>query len=254
MEARLLYKYRALTGAYGLSNVEDIILRNRMRWQSPTSFNDPFDCAPELIFGMDKQERKRFAKEAANKAAKNSNRSDRRKLSANIKSRDIDDVCNNLFSYFREAMKNSAVSCFSLIENNPLMWAHYAASHTGICLAFEEDPSVGFFGLDVRYSEVRDVVDLTKFGTDGPEMLSKAVLTKSTDWSYEKEVRMIEYKRPAGVRYFDRSRLKSVTLGLRISDKDEKSIKELVSRRNVPIEIYRAVVQEKSFSLISVPV
>ena len=34
-------------------------------------------------------------------------------------------------------VENCIVSCFSKSENNPLMWAHYADNHNGICLTFD---------------------------------------------------------------------------------------------------------------------
>jgi hypothetical protein len=254
MEPRKIYKYRALDGKYDLSNAEDIIVHDRMRWQSPASFNDPFDCAPELAFGMDKAERKRFAEEATGKFAQASNRQERRRLAAGVKKRDIQEVRDKLFHYFQETMDNSSVTCFSLVENNLLMWAHYASSHTGICLEFEEKPEVGFFCLNVIYSDQRRVVDLTKFQSNGSEMLERSVLTKSTEWAYEKEVRMIEYNRPAGPRAFDPVQLKSITLGLKISSAHEQKILDFVSRRKTPIVMRRAVRRKDSFALISVPI
>ena len=254
MEPRILHKYRSLSGNYGLTNVEDIVLHDRMRWQSPAFFNDPFDCAPELTFGFGKAERHRFAKDAANKFESSLNRKDRRALSAKITKRQVSDVETELKNMLRRNLENSSVSCFSLDDRQPLMWAHYADSHAGLCFSFEEDMPVGFFGLNVRYQSNREIVDLTKFGEHGADELAKTVLTKSLDWAYEKEVRMIQYNRAPGVRPFPQKLLKRVTLGLRVSSDNEEAIRAMVSRRRLPLEVHRVAIRDGSFELDSIPV
>jgi Protein of unknown function (DUF2971) len=90
---------------------------------------------------------------------------------------------------------NRGVGILSLTEvpDEPLMWAHYAESHRGILLGFDEEHA--FFNR--RRSEndefyLRKVIyaDLpptpTALAVDGNALL----VTKGTKWSYEREWRM----------------------------------------------------------------
>jgi hypothetical protein len=83
-----LYKYRGLSGPYGRIAVENAILNSRLFWQSPLSFNDPFDCNPVVYFGENDGERRRFLNMVATRkpldGSRYIRRSHRRKL-GNVK-------------------------------------------------------------------------------------------------------------------------------------------------------------------------
>ena len=77
------------------------------------------------------------------------------------------------------------IYCLTPIPDSTLMWSHYADHHRGICLEFDKDSDLIGMSLQVRY---RDTY---------PELLPQnrdvlaLVLTKSSDWSYEQEFRII---------------------------------------------------------------
>lgn len=83
------------------------------------------------------------------------------------------------------------IMCFSTSWKSPLMWAHYAKSHTGICL-----------GIDVlEEDKLRKVIyepDRLKGLFDGAkplagateESLTKVLTTKFKQWEYEDEWRV----------------------------------------------------------------
>jgi hypothetical protein len=95
-----------------------------------------------------------------------------------------------------EQFKNTGVTCFSRSLTNPLLWSHYAASHTGYVVGY--DSAHAFFGgdkglggrflHDVRYEDV--VPTLDRFSLD--ELPMAAVTTKPTCWAYEQEIRLIK--------------------------------------------------------------
>lgn len=47
------------------------------------------------------------------------------------------DFCDATDSICRNVLGNSAVACFSEINDDFLMWSHYASGHSGVCLEFE---------------------------------------------------------------------------------------------------------------------
>ena len=114
--------------------------------------------------------------------------------------------------------------CFGASWASPVMWAHYAAKHTGLCLGFDiEDKLLS----QVKYTDAKITVP---FGEHLPrhglseELLLKILLTKATDWSYEREYRALsdlKTKDPkAGLHYLDfgpQVQLREVIIGHRCS-------------------------------------
>jgi hypothetical protein len=86
--------------------------------------------------------------------------------------------------------KTTAILCFSRNWDNLLLWSHYGASHTGVCLGFDisdGDPGPNF-DTDVLYQP--NLLQIR-----GPEdvnlgLANRLLRTKHESWSYEQEVRM----------------------------------------------------------------
>lgn len=79
---------------------------------------------------------------------------------------------------------------FSMHSENPLLWGHYAGSHTGIALGFDVPDKLL---VPVKYTETRfrAVFDeASKTIVDGPKVVDKINRTKFSDWKYEKEQRL----------------------------------------------------------------
>lgn len=86
----------------------------------------------------------------------------------------------------REYVNKYGVLCFSQNFESPLMWAHYADSHRGVCLGFD----VPAEELDeVNYESKRLVADVE--GNLQSTDLWRFLTTKFKQWSYEKESRWI---------------------------------------------------------------
>jgi hypothetical protein len=85
--------------------------------------------------------------------------------------------------------KNIGMICFGANWSSPVMWAHYADKHHGICLGFDVADRLL---TQVTYTDRKIAVPfgahLPKHGFSA-ELLSKVRMTKATDWSYEKEYR-----------------------------------------------------------------
>ena len=94
--------------------------------------------------------------------------------------------------HFREiAGRHFAVCCFSDRRDSMLMWSHYAHSHAGMVIGFDEQllaPPSCFFPVSYDHDrqEYHPVMNMANTDPVIP------VLTrKSTDWSYEHEIRML---------------------------------------------------------------
>lgn len=91
------------------------------------------------------------------------------------------------------------VVCLSHAGNQPLMWSHYADSHRGAMVVFDSKSASltgkvkpkGRMGMlnDVTYTAVRPMINYRTV-TD-INLFQAYTLTKSTDWEYERECRLI---------------------------------------------------------------
>ena len=97
-----------------------------------------------------------------------------------------------------DGMKTSmGISCFSETDDNLLMWAHYANNHSGMCVEYELleiNKQLNFSPVPVIYSDERTVFDWTNLdaaGEDAMHVFTECITSKSQEWSYEKEWRII---------------------------------------------------------------
>ena len=242
-----LYKYQNLGGEHGHRAIERALLANELYWQSPLKFNDPFDCLPVLYFGDSASQRKLFHRRAAAQLVdgpRRMRRQKQREMNA-VPYRKMEQI---LLAAWPKWLAESAVTCFSESPDHPLMWGHYADSHRGFCLIFEEiaDAKTQWFGFPVEYGKARPLVNLTKF--DDPATAMSALCQKSEHWNYEREQRMIEWHRPPGYRTFPTQALVGLILGAKIAPDQEAFVRGLAAQRR-GLELHRAVVDKIEFKL-----
>jgi len=131
---------------------------------------------------------------------------------------------------------------FSLSSHNDchLLWAHYAASHTGICIEFEF-PS-GNQPNKVKYREHIESVPLLDFikswfglsGIEFGERIHDALLVKMNYWAYEGEYRWFASNEmgrvPLGEKFikipYERSWVKAIIFGCRTPTQVKTYIRE----------------------------
>lgn len=178
----------------------------------------------------------------------------------------------NLFiePFLRDGMAkiDSALGILSLSKrwNNPLMWSHYTESHQGFCVGFNANHS--FFDVDENYKTAQNMTVLPVNYSDTRFMLTpikmgkqdvfNSLCTKSTDWKYEEEVRMISSLElaikkipttPYDISLFKvpHEAINEIIIGLRSSSEIEKQALKLASDLKVPL--YKTVISRNSFDL-----
>lgn len=81
---------------------------------------------------------------------------------------------------------------FSDNWKSPLMWAHYARSHTGVCLGVEV-PDSRPMQMNYEPRRLSMLWDMTRLETAVDDDVIKAVITtKFKEWEYEREWRVVE--------------------------------------------------------------
>lgn len=182
----------------------------------PNYFNDPYDCNQDLIdFPTGK--------------AKN----------------------NKLISRFKENLKTIGISCFSTVNDSILLWSHYANSHRGFCLEFlpAADDSNGIHPLPVCYKESFQKLS---FQENRDNSIYNMIYTKSNEWSYEKEWRMLKTglltDKDRKVN-FKNSSLKSIYLGIKCEEETINRIKSIIKSKYPNTTLYQAFRNNDSFKI-----
>jgi hypothetical protein len=137
------------------------------------------------------------------------------------------------------------------------MWGHYASAHTGVCLEFD--------AKQMPFSRAGKVTYLSSYPAwDIVDGAYGSLFTKSMDWSYEAEWRLIAEERafarssktiktdndflviPSGV-------LKSVTIGCRADTKTRRLIEILVNRHAPSVVVRHATLARDRYALEITP-
>ena len=205
-----LYKYLSLDRL-------DVLSSRMLRFTQPALFNDPFEGLPSVKY---EEINHTVTFDSLLKAARIQNKQDAlKRISALTSHLNIEFDEENFEKYlpfiFQEHLSNE-VGILSLSSTNKslLMWSHYASDHQGFVI--ELDISNDIFGFlnsnitelfsrphEITYSKKRNVISssndpwtIEEFkNTHLSELiirfLTKTLLTKSSEWSYEKEWRYI---------------------------------------------------------------
>jgi Protein of unknown function (DUF2971) len=203
----VLYKY--LTPAR-----VDVLEKRRIRFTQPAAFNDPFEFKPYIecaasqahvrtyvednfddILRRELRKYPAFSEQLPNEKALELLRplkSHIPELFQLLQPELIPNVSRAIHSGFN---KNVGVLCLSEICDSLLMWGHYTENHEGFVIGFDEghpffsvrrgpEDEFGFLRR-VKYSHSRPRVTLAD--TTSAEWFE----TKSVEWEYEKEWRML---------------------------------------------------------------
>jgi len=129
-----------------------------------------------------------------------------------------------------QVISSLGVVCFRESRSNILMWSHYADSHKGVCLIYdsEERPIKrwkNFKFYKIKY-DVNRQIDVLTYGFE--KAFYALLTTKSIDWEYEKEHRLITIRGP-GYQKAQMGSLKGIVLGSRIKDNNKDILNKFYS-------------------------
>lgn len=242
-KTRMLYKYMPYN-QYLLS----ILINNEFWMSPPDKLNDPYEGdfrikdlkdyqTNDFIEKLLKLKRKNFLDdfsydEDLNRAIKDENF-----------------FTNILYEYINLLIRQSfGITCFSRNPKNLKMWSHYADSHRGVCLVFDEkqlESSVlgGRTGVslkEVRYDKSLVSLEITNHDCDengedyiGIPQTTTFLFNKLSAWKDEREVRFILNKDfnifPDRRLKFEKSSLKGVIFGARTQINDVLTIIKLLN-------------------------
>ncbi|NWD71172.1 DUF2971 domain-containing protein [Pseudomonas gingeri] len=233
-----LYKYQSVTQHSLLS-----LINGTVWMSSPTSFNDPFDCA----INLDIKKLEESIAHAVELVAKTQNVP----VDESLRAQRPDDEA--AYATLRESlgahMQKIGVLCLSETPSEILMWSHYAEHHKGFCIEYRigETSSLRTMAHPVKYTDEYPSLSLKNLPVEAEEnFINVCVHTKASQWSYEKEWRAIMpvggrlYKAPAPV--------SAIIFGACMSDIDKKYIYQVLQLAP-SIEFREAYLLENVFGI-----
>ncbi len=168
---------------------------------------------------------------------------------------------------WEDIMRRFRVLSLCAEGKNPLLWSHYADSHQGVALEFDasfKEPVAFEAAKPVKYCShvpraysrndfIESMLGLRPL-PDATQVLLPLVLTKSPEWNYEKEWRIVrvaddEDRTLFADLAFSPCSLSRIFLGCRISLRNRKAIERLTTGCFEHVEICQAHQSKTRFTL-----
>ncbi|WP_410499103.1 DUF2971 domain-containing protein [Chitinibacter sp. S2-10] len=260
----------------------DVLLNGMIRFSSPKILNDPFELKPyisgiadndylgaqfeknftalieeeyaqspeQLRLAVSFEKFQQFAEERKSSVL-HGVREHTKKLTPKINS-----IINNKFEEI------IGILCFTESAENILMWAHYADSHQGFVVEFDENSP--FFNQrksdedemrhlrKIVYRNERPAINLT----DIDDLSS--FLTKGIDWSYEQEWRMMlplvdankvidDGSNRIHLFHYPKEAIRSIIFGCRSKVETKNAVFDAIGNLNIPC--YQAKINDMHYKL-----
>ena len=188
-----IYKYYKDTN----QNFE-AIKSNQMWYSTPSKFNDVFDC--EIV--VDKDNLLNSLLQTQKKVRNGSPMWKQAKLQ-------VQKEAINLQGIFEKMRSKMGITCLTEVDDSLLMWAHYANNHHGFCAEYdlmEFNKQLQFTPVPVIYSKDRVMFDSLNPETAEEDIMRvfiEGITSKSPEWSYENEWRIIRDDSACGDKWDD---------------------------------------------------
>ena len=244
-----VYKYREWRNG----SHKNLLLYNELYLASPKDFNDPFDCRiPPNFVDLTQKEINDYINDLA---ISKFEETQERGLDFESVLRNFEERFKNpieLQKYYEELMFKNQDKYYGVLSlssrwNSILMWSHYSDCHKGFCVGFWEEKlrNSGHFGkggivnYDTRFPDIKPKV--TKEPKDNIKQTFIRTHTKSEDWTYESEYRLVQNYFPKEPKPFERiinindDVFSEVILGINISESSEKEIVAICRKKTIPV-------------------
>ena len=241
-----------------------LLSEGKLKLSCPNQFNDPWDVVCTITFPTDPAGIERAMqhwKELDRKHHPEISEAKRALIAYDIKSHPdklMDAPVRTEELLYDYLCKQYRIYCLSEKSDMPLMWGHYASAHTGICLEFDtkRTPFAGAT-IKVRYLSAYPAYDIVEGTYD-------SLFTKSADWSYEAEWRLIAEERafarsswtiktdndflqiPSGV-------LKSIIIGCLTDNSTQRRIENIIKTNAPSVLTRKATLARDKYELVITP-
>lgn len=136
----------------------------------------------------------------------------------------------------RKSRRHTRIVCFSAHFGSELMWAFYAAKHTGICLVFDTDHE--FFRRAKPVVYCHSPTDLGHFALE-PGEDDELAFCKSLPWQFQEEWRLVFQGDEPKKMPFPKEKLTAVILGYRFLEQHRNDLQDVLMKANYRVDIWR---------------
>jgi hypothetical protein len=258
----VLYKYRPTTP---LKEVCQLIESGELWFSRATSFNDPFDTAITYNFeGLNSDIAEKWAIQATNRYESHLTEDARRKFAAKRLSEIRSDPAylQKMQVEFIEQNYNSFGICsLSRLNNNILMWGHYAKNHRGLCVGLNVSHIWQVAQQLASREQVLDLVPVSYSDSkpqinfyqtmlaDNSDEVQVFYSSKSVHWSYENEFRLVMYNRTNCTYKFGPELVREVIFGCRTPEPERDAIINFCRQHNLNVSFFQASTDELQYKL-----
>lgn len=257
---RSLFRYRPASDLEK-GFCDQLLLTHQLYFPSVEQLNDPFELDPARSLKIDERQRLAYEKRIRQNGFANSSRADWKRM-RDLFRRRAQDAEFIKDSWVKQRLRYGILS-MSQTPSHELMWAHYAGSHQGFCVELCRGPRewrAHLLPMRVEYSRQRPSVALAELMPIVPgaphaahEFVRKTFLTKSYEWQYEQEWRIVR-DTPRKCAVIPASAIVSLTLGARMRLRDRYHCAHLALLRDPPLPLYEMTVDSTLFALNRIPV
>lgn len=246
-----LYRFRAATSEEDFSRLKNIFEDHELYFSGSASLNDPFDCSPVFDVPESGHQLETLLRHIGRRHASSMTANQLKKyIEDRLKDRPA--LEQQLRASFFDVVDAVSVCCFSSSWDIPLLWSHYAAGHSGVCIEFSGNKPKSFMTLPVKYTNIRPVVSPTFFSrrsaSEAGDIIDHVLLTKSDVWSYEKEWRSIKQRSRPGPQKFNPEIISAVIFGHRATSEVRNRVATMMSDGGVACPTFVAELDPREFS------
>jgi len=243
----VLYKYQRVN-ANSLVNLKT----HAIYMASPLGFNDPYDCAlGSVMHEVTDSELDRIVSYCAKQV--DVPVSIKQQLSSfnkiDLKAVFLKGSKSAIEQQVQQFLKRNGVACFTERKDNLLMWAHYGGCYKGFCLEFRTH----FYPFNkmrmVQYTPEIPHINIASCLIENDfDHITDLYCTKSADWQYEKEWRLIHQEAETSYIYPVEA-LRAVYFGPNIDMKDVDTIASILRAQNPSVELWMGKLSKTQFKV-----
>lgn len=259
-----LFRYVGLQSSASWDLLAQTILRNRLPLATTSSLNDPFDSDPIIVNDATTDQIRSFLKKGVllndrgeptpfDWSSAEVRMPDGSVLSGSGLEAHAASLIKKIWS---EISRQSYVGSFCRRISSQLLWSHYADKYRGLVYHFVVRDDVLRFARPVNYERQRPIILLSEmlqefggssFGhADVLHWHQRTYLTKSIEWAYEEESRLIGRK--SEVEFAPQS-LAALIVGPFFSSENLTRLKQITDQRQTGIPIFRAKIAKTDYAI-----
>ena len=250
----ILYKYRDINN----DSHKRLLFNHEIYFTSASKFNDPFDANLPFKYKEEQlTEENIFLKYYSILKIQNPNWTDpeihKVAYEAQRKGLMKDELHQEKFNenIIKDIHSNFGIVSLSKIPNNMLMWSHYANCHTGFCVGIDPKFIFKHFGPHISVEDINYQADIPRIDLfeDPIVYFIKVLCTKSLDWEYEKECRLVNRNYVNKALDITERCIKEIYLGAKMPHTDKFSLIDKLAKQYSTVKIFDCSLSKNSFKV-----